>query len=409
MSTASRRRLVGVLATAAVLAASGTAGVVAVLAASGTAGVVAVLAASGTAGVVAALDTSGTGGRAPARTPAAENGPSPAARALVSPARHSLSLVAPARNRPAGLAGRAAAPATQARGLATGALPSATRALPSAISKPPPVADGIKRFNVAAAHSPQLLRELSGPLSKTSLPGKTRAPSGTSTPGRTITPGPGAAPAAAPAMVRGVDVAAYQHPNGAAIDWARVARAGYTFASIKATEGNYYTNPYDASDLARAKAAGMYVTGYHFAIPSVSGGASQAKYAVDHGRYAADGRTLPLALDIEYNPYGAECYKLTAARMVSWISAFTREVRRPRPWHHRQRRCQLLQQRGGAAARSGQPAEHGGNHGPRAGQLAERRGEEAASLHRVRPAVRPVDQLQRPDHRPYIGGGGGHA
>jgi GH25 family lysozyme M1 (1,4-beta-N-acetylmuramidase) len=303
MSTASGRRLASVLATAAVLAASGTAGAVAV------------------------LDTSGTGGLAPAPTSARGTGQSPAARAPAPPARHSLSLVAPVRNRPAGFAARAAAPATRAPGPAAGALPSATRALSSAISKPPPVADGIRRFNVGAAHSPQLLRELSGPLSTTGLPGTTRAPSGTSTPGRTITPGPGAAPAATDATVRGVDVASYQHPDGAAIDWARVARAGYKFAFIKATEGNYYTNPYYARDLAQAKAAGMYVTGYHFAVPNVSSGASQAKYAVDHGSYAANGRILPLALDIEYNPYGAECYGLTAAKMVSWISAFTSEVR----------------------------------------------------------------------------------
>jgi hypothetical protein len=49
-----------------------------------------------------------------------------------------------------------------------------------------------------------------------------------------------------------------------------------------------------------------------------------ADYAVRH----ASGRTMPLALDIEYNPYGRECYGLTAARMVGWLAAFTGEVRR---------------------------------------------------------------------------------
>ena len=44
--------------------------------------------------------------------------------------------------------------------------------------------------------------------------------------------------------VRGIDVASYQHQNGAAISWASVARAGYKFAAIKTTEGNYYVNPY---------------------------------------------------------------------------------------------------------------------------------------------------------------------
>jgi GH25 family lysozyme M1 (1,4-beta-N-acetylmuramidase) len=126
----------------------------------------------------------------------------------------------------------------------------------------------------------------------------------------------------------GIDVADHQHPGGAGIDWSQVAAAGYKFAFVKATEGDYYVNPYYASDLAQAKAAGLYATGYHFAIPNVSDGASQADYAVGNGGYAPDGRTLPLALDIEYNPYGSECYGLSPAQMVSWISAFTAEVQR---------------------------------------------------------------------------------
>jgi hypothetical protein len=70
----------------------------------------------------------------------------------------------------------------------------------------------------------------------------------------------------------------------------------------------------------------MNVAGYHFAAPNVSGGASQAQYAVRESDYTKNGHTLPLALDIEYNPYGAECYGLSHARMVSWIAAFTNEV-----------------------------------------------------------------------------------
>lgn len=173
-----------------------------------------------------------------------------------------------------------------------------------AAAAPPPVVDGVRRVDVGSPHSPRLSHELSG--------GPTKAAS--------------ALPASASA--RGVDVASYQHPRGAVINWGQVARAGYKFAFVKASEGNYYANPYYATDLTRAKAAGMYVTGYHFAVPNVSSGASQADYAVKHARYARDGRTMPLALDIEYNPYGATCYGLTAARMVAWISAFIAEARR---------------------------------------------------------------------------------
>jgi GH25 family lysozyme M1 (1,4-beta-N-acetylmuramidase) len=137
----------------------------------------------------------------------------------------------------------------------------------------------------------------------------------------------------APPLPKGIDVASFQHPGGAAIDWPQVAAAGYSFAAVKATEGDYYANPYYASDVSAAKAAGLYVTGYHFAIPNVSPGAAQADYAVSHGSYTADGRTLPLELDVEYDPYVGidhtnECYGLTPAEMVSWIGAFDAEAER---------------------------------------------------------------------------------
>ena len=130
-----------------------------------------------------------------------------------------------------------------------------------------------------------------------------------------------------------MDVAAAQHPGGAPIDWARVAATGYTFAAIKSTEGDYYANPYGAADLASAKAAGLYVTAYHFAIPNVGGGAAQADFALSHGVYAAGGRTARLELDVEYDPYTRTdhtnaCYGLSPAQMVSWIGAFGAEAQR---------------------------------------------------------------------------------
>jgi GH25 family lysozyme M1 (1,4-beta-N-acetylmuramidase) len=87
---------------------------------------------------------------------------------------------------------------------------------------------------------------------------------------------------------------------------------------MKDTEGNYFVNPYYTSDLAQAKAAGLYATGYHFAVPNVSDGVTQADYAVSHANYAADGRILPVALDIEYDPHISgdhtnDCYGLSPA------------------------------------------------------------------------------------------------
>src|SRR6516225_4598726 len=82
-------------------------------------------------------------------------------------------------------------------------------------------------------------------------------------------PAPPAGDPASPAAgtpLRGIDVAAFQHPRKVRINWAAVAGAGYKFAAVKATEGNYYVNPWTGTDLAAAKKAGLYVTAYHFAI-----------------------------------------------------------------------------------------------------------------------------------------------
>jgi GH25 family lysozyme M1 (1,4-beta-N-acetylmuramidase) len=174
----------------------------------------------------------------------------------------------------------------------------------------------IVRFNVGAAHSPQLNQLLAGHAAAAPKASVRSA----------------SLPAAA-SNVQGIDVSSAQHPDGAAINWSDVAKAGYKFAFIKATEGSYYVNPYYAGDDAQAQAAGMFVAPYAFAIPNYSGGALQADYALDNANYAPDGRILPPILDIEYDPYkGADgtndCYGLTSTKMVAWISAFTAEIQR---------------------------------------------------------------------------------
>jgi GH25 family lysozyme M1 (1,4-beta-N-acetylmuramidase) len=141
-----------------------------------------------------------------------------------------------------------------------------------------------------------------------------------------------------PRRLPGLDVAAFQHPvssahpHGATIYWDTIARAGYKYAAVKATEGDYYVNPYAAGDLKSAKAAGLDVAPYHFAIPNASGGAAQAQFAVEYSGYAPGPRMLPLMLDIEYDPYNSTdhanmCYGLSAARMTAWLAAFVAEAR----------------------------------------------------------------------------------
>jgi GH25 family lysozyme M1 (1,4-beta-N-acetylmuramidase) len=179
-------------------------------------------------------------------------------------------------------------------------------------ASPPPAA----RYNVAATHSPRLRQMLSGAGPATGE--QSAAPSASQTAG----------------LAQGIDVASFQHNGGATIDWSQVAAAGYTFAFVKSSEGSYYVNPYYASDTAAARKAGLLVAAYHFAIPNDSSATLQADLAANAaGDPRAGGATLPLILDIEYDPYVAfdhtnSCYGLTPAAMTAWLAAFIAEAQR---------------------------------------------------------------------------------
>ena len=223
------------------------------------------------------------------------------------------------------------------------ASPTASPAASPALSSPgSPVATG----SAAAAGSP--------PPSGSAMPTGSPAPAGSAASSAGPPSGGGptagwptaaaagpratASAAQAPRTVAGLDVAAFQHPvskqfpGGEAISWTTAAAAGYRYAAVKATEGDYYVNPWAATDLAKAKAAGLDVAPYHFAVPNVSGGAAQAQFAVEYSGYAPGTRMLPLMLDIEYDPYVStdhtnECYGLTAGQMTAWLSAFASAAR----------------------------------------------------------------------------------
>ena len=197
-----------------------------------------------------------------------------------------------------------ASSAASSGGAASGAVPGtspATTALATA-----------RAADEALPHSPQLLQSLAGTPAAASNAAVSQATSLTT--------------------VRGIDVASFQHPNGAAINWTAVARAGYKFAAVKTSEGDYYVNPYAISDIVAAMRAGLFATAYHFAIPNITSGSYQAQFAVHSARYVTGGRALPLMLDIEYDPYVStdhtnECYGLSPAAMRSWISSFVSTAR----------------------------------------------------------------------------------
>lgn len=93
---------------------------------------------------------------------------------------------------------------------------------------------------------------------------------------------------------------------------------------MKATEGTGYQNPYFSQQYIGSYNVGIIRGAYHFARPDIGPGNVQADYFVGHGGgWSGDGMTLPGALDIEYNPYGQECYGLSQGNMVGWIKSFS--------------------------------------------------------------------------------------
>ncbi|KAJ8693935.1 hypothetical protein PTI98_008876 [Pleurotus ostreatus] len=122
------------------------------------------------------------------------------------------------------------------------------------------------------------------------------------------------------AAPQGIDVSGFQ-PS---VNWNTVKANGVSFAFIKATEGTTFISSSFSSQYVGATNAGFIRGAYHFAHPDSSSGAAQANFFLAHGGgWSPDGITLPGALDIEYNPNGAECYGLSAAAMVAWIHDFS--------------------------------------------------------------------------------------
>ncbi|MFG2137753.1 lysozyme [Streptomyces sp. NPDC048650] len=134
----------------------------------------------------------------------------------------------------------------------------------------------------------------------------------------------GSEPRSTRATVSGVDVSSH---NGN-VGWSALRESGVRFAYVKATEGTNYRNAYFLQQYKGAYDAHLIHGAYHFALPDHSTGAVQANYFATHGgAWSKDGRTLPGALDMEYNPYGSTCYGMSSAEMVNWIGDFVKAYR----------------------------------------------------------------------------------
>lgn len=94
------------------------------------------------------------------------------------------------------------------------------------------------------------------------------------------------------AYTHGIDVSRYQGE----IDWKKVASAGYCFAVIRATIGDYYTDPFFYTNWAGAKEAGLLVSAYHVVVATRYAENQIDRFFSILGSRKAD---LPLVLDIE--------------------------------------------------------------------------------------------------------------
>jgi len=131
--------------------------------------------------------------------------------------------------------------------------------------------------------------------------------------------------------VKGIDVSVWQHPNDKPIDFAALkSEYDVSFVVIKASDGGSRGNEnalkWFPIDSAAARAEGLVVGAYHYALPgildrsTITDAKLQAQRAVKQAGGAKVG-DLPLTLDLEELPCG-----WTIQRLAKWTSAFLTEV-----------------------------------------------------------------------------------
>lgn len=123
-------------------------------------------------------------------------------------------------------------------------------------------------------------------------------------------------------VTNAIDVSAYQHPNGEAINWGAVKNGGIGAAYIKATEGLDYVNPYLDQDAHGAHDAQVGAGFYHFAHPGQSKAVAQAKYLWDHMNQLP--RAIGVALDMETRE--RESWRQLNKWCREWLAFFEHRV-----------------------------------------------------------------------------------
>lgn len=118
--------------------------------------------------------------------------------------------------------------------------------------------------------------------------------------------------------INGPDVASWQHPGGAAINWFAVRASGHEFAMVKATEGLDYVNPHFVEDGIGMRAAGVARGAYHYADVRQSPEAQAAFFASTAMPIVAGG--LPPVLDLE------DAKGLPPGAVIDWTHRYLNAV-----------------------------------------------------------------------------------
>jgi GH25 family lysozyme M1 (1,4-beta-N-acetylmuramidase) len=126
---------------------------------------------------------------------------------------------------------------------------------------------------------------------------------------------------AATARAKGLDVSNW---NGA-INWTKVAHAGYRFAFAKATEGTAYVDKTYTANRNGSEGAGLVFGAYHFARPSGKGLAASTASAIRQANHflAVAGPQpgeLPPVLDLEATG------NLAKKRLLAWTLAWLAQI-----------------------------------------------------------------------------------
>lgn len=116
------------------------------------------------------------------------------------------------------------------------------------------------------------------------------------------------------AIRKGIDIANYQHPGGAPINFAKVRAAGYDWCAIKVSESVDYVNDWAVDDCVDAMRAGIEVVPYHFARPHLSNAVAEADWFESHIPMIA--QSCKRMLDLEDGRY------LGWGWLAAWVQGF---------------------------------------------------------------------------------------